>query len=433
MGHGPVLVDVRGKPILPCLIWPDLRAMKQAAVLRSKVRELGIEKSVGSVMQGWYTAAKLLWISENYPDKFKRVHKVLLPKDYIQFKLTGKFATDHTDAAGTQLYDMNSHKWIMELLEFLGLSLDKLPDLCSMNEIAGEVSASTAEETGLAAGTKVMVGATDWGTFPVGLGALNPGDSFIYLGTSPGFGLCLDREIRSDALLEMGLVLQPYDSLPGRWLLGGALSVAGSSFTWYIEQFERATDREAIQDQRLFEKLEIEASQVKPGSEGLFFLPHLMGERCPENPNARAVLYGLSVGHTRAHIARSMYEGIAFSLRRIIDLVEERVGVEFKTFRAFGGGSKSKLMTQILADVLGKPILLPAEEEVGALGLALVAASILKHSRLEAVYERTNETAEEIEPQNELVRTYGRLYSLFRRIEEDMAPVYGRTAVLDSL
>jgi len=128
-----------------------------------------------------------------------------------------------------------------------------------------------------------------------------------------------------------------------------------------------------------------------------------------------------------------MYEGIAFSLRRIIDLVEERVGVEFKTFRAFGGGSKSKLMIQILAEVLAKPILLPAEEEVGALGLALVAASILKHSRLEAVYERTIETAEEIEPQDEHVRTYGRLYSLFRRIEEGMAPVYERTSVLDSL
>ena len=423
MGHGPVLLDSLGKPITPCLIWPDLRADKEADFLRSKVKELGIEEKIGSRMQGWYTAAKLLWIKENFPDKFKQVHMILLPKDYLQFKLTGNYATDHSDAAGTQLYDGKNHRWIPELLEILQLPPEKLPELRSMSDIAGEVTASAAEETGLAFGTKVMIGANDWETIPMGLGRMDPGDSFIYLGTAPGFRLCTDHEIKGHALFEFGFTCLPHGDLSDRWLLEGPLSAAGGAFTWYIEQFENKTAQEA-QELGLFKNLETIASNISAGADGLFFLPHLMGERCPEDPKARAVLYGLSLGHSKAHIARAMHEGIAFALRRAIELAEEHLGVKFMTFRAFGGGSKSLLLTNTLANVLAKRISIPTDDEVGALGLALLASSILEHSNPNLLYERTIGTARKVEPEDGLVKTYEGLYRVYKRIEENMTSTY---------
>jgi xylulokinase len=252
---------------------------------------------------------------------------------------------------------------------------------------------------------------------------LNPGDGFIYLGTAPGFGLCVDRKITDDIIFELGLACPPFYGMSERWLLEGVLSVSGASLTWYIEQFY-ASPEEVVEDRTLFDRLESEAGQITPGSEGLFFMPHLMGERCPENPEARAVLYGLSLGHTRAHIARSMYEGIGFALRRAIELVEEKVGLQFKTFTVFGGGTNSRLLLQILANVLGQPMLLPKEEEIGALGLARVASTLVRRSHLERVSHRRSDTAIRVKPQSGLVKSYDEFYRQYKKIDEVMVPRY---------
>jgi xylulokinase len=212
--------------------------------------------------------------------------------------------------------------------------------------------------------------------------------------------------------------------------LEGVLSVAGASLTWFIEQFEQVSKQEAADNQMIFDRLELEASRISPGSDGLFFMPHLMGERCPENANARGVLYGLSLGHTRAHIVRSMYEGTTFALKRGIELVEERAEVESKTYRIFGGGSKSRLLPKILANVLAKPVLLPKEEEVCALGLALIASAKLKQRKLETD-KRAIETRDTVQPQSDLVSRYEKFYGIFKRIEETLTPAYNYSSTLD--
>lgn len=431
MGHGPVILDSKDRPIIPCIIWPDLRAQPQARELRAKVRELGIERSISGTIQAWYTAAKLLWIQQNYPDKFKMIRKVMLPKDYIRYKLGGGFVTDSMDAAGTQLYDLRLRKWNDHLLEYLQLNSEQFPDVHSMEEIAGETTTSAAKETGLRVGTPILTGSGDWGTTPIALGNTGVGDGFIYSGTAPCFGISIDREIDNDTLSGSGLFCDPYYQLPGRWMLWGSLSSAGAALNWYTEQFESVSVNTPQRNKSSFKKLEKDASKIEPGSEGLIFLPHVMGERCPENPDARAVLYGLSLGHTRSHIARAIHEGIAFELRKAISFVEETSQMEFKEITAFGGGMRSKLMAHIISNVLRKRLLLPREQEIGALGLALVASAVLQGSPLSYLYARKLEIASRVEPQMELARRYDKVYKVFRRVEDGVAAVYHEAANLE--
>jgi len=418
MGHGLVLLDSRDQVLLPCILWPDLRAIQQAEYFQKKVFELGLERSISNNGFAWGTPAKLLWIRENFPDKYDMISKVLLPKDYLRYRLTGVLATDFGDAIASQIFDMRKREWSKDVLDIVGLNPNVFPPVMRMDEFAGMVSQESSKETGLSSDTKVIVGAGDWETFLYGLGSIELGEGYIYLGSAPTFGILLDKEFHDEVLRTRGFFLERYGNSRDRWLLSGSMGVAGAALTWFNELFGARNNDEGARE------LTKAASAVEPGAEGLFLLPHMVGERCPIDPQARGVLIGLSLGHSKKHIARASIEGITFALRLCVEIAEKGAGFKARHFKVFGGGSTIPLMVEILANVLSRPVLVTEEDELGALGLASIVLQRNDGREVISDYGDPTPIARIIEPTAELASKYERLFQTYTEIEKGMSNVY---------
>ncbi len=404
--HGPTLVDEKGSPLHNCLIWPDLRSMDQA----EKIRKSGIGELIMGPFVPYYTAAKLFWLKENEPEVFRDAHKFLLPKDFIRTKLTGDFVTDLRDASATQMFDLEKMSWSKELLNITGIPEKILPEIHPSQEIVGEVTAEAAHETGLREGTPVIAGCGDGSLEPVMQALKLEGNMVIYLGTAP--------------------ILLAYTPKPigVAWMqhyLGGALSAEGGALLkWFKEQFgsveEEIAGRIGVSPYKL---LDDEASLVEPGAAGLLFLPHMMGERTflgKVNPHAKAVLFGISLGHKRAHIIRALLEGVAFQLRTVWDSVKEQdPDIRVERIYTFGGGSKSDIWRQIIADIIGFPVCLLSEEETATLNLAcLISLGLGIHKNMEEVVEKLDlHVIREDQPDQKNQEKYDRLYTLYKKLQ----------------
>jgi len=374
--HGPTLVDEGCRPLHNCLVWPDLRSMEQA----EKIREAGVgELGIGPIVP-YYTAAKLFWLRENRPELFEEAYKFLLPKDFIRTKLTADFGTDLRDAMATQLFDPETRSWSRDVLRITGIPERILPEVHSSQEIVGRVTAEASKETGLREGTPVIAGCGDGSLEPV-MQALNlEGNMVIYLGTAP---------------ILLAYTPKPVGSARRPHYLGGALSAEGGALLkWFKEEFggveEEVAGRIGVSPYRL---LDDEASLVGPGSGGLLFLPHMMGERSflgGVNPYAKGVLFGLSLGHGRRHLVRAMLEGVGFQLRTLWDHVREQdPGIRVERIYTFGGGAKSRVWRQIIADIMGFPVCLLNEEETATLNLAcLISIGLGAHKSMKEIPER---------------------------------------------
>ena len=390
--HGPVLLDGNGNALLPCIIWPDLRAIKQSE---------SIETHIGRKTYAYYTAPKLLWIKENLPEVFNEMHKFVLPKDYIRLKLTGRILTDVGDAMGTLMYDRGKGSWDYPLLDFIGLSHDKLPEVSEPDQVIGGVTAEGASETRLREGTPVIAGTGDAHSISLGLGdTIKPGGVAVYLGSAPAiFTPVKDRRF------------------------GGFMGPGGQSVRWFWG-LSSPKDSEVP-----FEVLDMEAEEVEPGSEGILFLPHLMGERGPSHdPHAKGVVFGLNLHHRRGHVIRAMMEGVAFQLRLILDGIR-RSGTmdEISEILAIGGGAKSPVWRQIIADVFNAPVCLPDREETSTLGLAIllsVGLGICKD-----ICESSNKVGlrviERVEPRETYHRQYEKMFSLYVKLENALSEFFG--------
>ena len=401
--HGLVLLDDDGEVLRPAILWNDQRSAAECDEMR---RRLGLEKLVritGNDAFPGFSAPKLLWVRNHEPEVFTRIRRVLLPKDYVRFQLTGAYATDRAGAGGTLMLDLESREWSRELLAAFDIPPGWLPPTHEGTEIAGRVSWRAAELTGLAAGTPVVAGGGDQAAQAVGVGAVEPGVVALTLGTSGVVFAASDRP-----LVERAGKLHAFPhAVPERWHVMGVMLSAAGSLRWF---------RDVAAPGVGFSELVEEASGVGSGAEGLTFLPYLSGERTPHaDPEARGAFVGLTLAHGRPHLTRAVLEGVAFGLRDNLALMAEVGLSRVDEVRISGGGAKSALWRQILADVLAAHLVTVRVEEGAASGAALLAGvgAGVWPSVAEACGQAV-ELGEVTRPDAETVASYESIYRRFR-------------------
>jgi xylulokinase len=358
--HGLVLLDASNNVVRPALIWCDQRSQPQVDAINAKVgREKVLQYIANPVLTG-FTLPKLLWVRDNDPRSFERVRKMLLPKDYVRFGLTGEYATDVSDASGTALFDVVRRNWATSMASELGIDPGILPRAYESPEVTGVVSENAAERTGLAPGTPVVAGSGDQASSAVGNGIVEPGIVSCTVGTS-GVVFAHMEEPRYDP---PGRVHTFCHAVPGKWHVMGVTQGAGLSLQWFRNQLAPGTDYDALTS---------EASRAPSGSHGLYWLPYLMGERTPHlDATARGGWIGLTAKHTRAELIRSLLEGVTYSQKDCLDIIEG-MGVTLSRVRLSGGGARSAFWRQMFADVFNKSVVTLETQEGSAYGAALLS------------------------------------------------------------
>jgi xylulokinase len=410
--HGVVLLDKARAVIRPSLIWCDQRSQAQCDWITEKVGAEQLIRYVSNPALTGFSAPKILWVRDNEPQLYDRAAHFLLPKDFVRFRLTGEFATDVSDASGTLLFDVTDRRWSSEVLSALGIDPEILPKAFESPEITGEITREAAVLTGLAAGTPVVGGAGDQAASAVGNGIVSKGLTSATVGTSGVIFTYTD----APKLDPRGRIHTFCHAVPGKWHVMGVTQGAGLSLRWFRDHFGYAESWYGRQtDVDPYELIIREAEKVRPGSDGLLWLPYLMGERTPHlDSQARGMWFGLTAAHTRAHLIRSILEGVAFSLRDSLEIFQE-IGIPVEQIRASGGGSRSFLWRQIQADIFGKDLVTLRTSEGSALGAALLAGVGAK------IYTSVQESAREaiqvkecMSPRPDHVTIYGRYYQVYR-------------------
>jgi xylulokinase len=360
--HGLVLLDSEHRVLRPAILWNDQRTAEQCDAIRDRVGADHLVEVTGNEAMTGFTAPKLLWVRDHEPGIFARVAHVLLPKDHVRLHLTGELAVDKADGAGTLLFDIADRDWSQEVLDALDIERDWLPRTFEGPEITGVITAAAAEATGLLPGTPVVAGGGDQAANAVGVGAVDPGTMALSLGTSGVVFAPTD----SPRIASGGRVHAFCHAVPDRWHLMGVMLSAAGSLRWY---------RDTVAPEQDFASLTDEAAIAPVGSGDLWFLPYLTGERTPHpDPYIRGAFVGLDVGHRRPHLTRAVLEGVAFGLRDALQLMLEAGVPAPDQIRASGGGIRSRVWCQILADVLGTEIATVATAEGAAFGAGLLAA-----------------------------------------------------------
>jgi xylulokinase len=361
--HGSVLLDESGEVVRPAILWNDQRTGRECDEIREKVGAERLIQVTGNDALTGFTAPKLLWVANNEPENWARVRHVLLPKDYVRYRLTGEYAVDVAGGSGTILFDLARRTWSPEILEALDIDPDLLPPTFEGPALTGTVSPDSATVTGLRPGTPVVAGGGDQSANAVGVGAVDSGVVALSLGTSGVVFATTD----GPSIEARGRVHSFCHAVPDRWHMMGVMLSAAGSLRWFRDTFTPGVS---------FDDLVADAAEVEAGSDGLFFLPYLTGERTPHpDPQARGAFVGLTVRHDLRHLTRAVLEGVSFGLRDGLDLMEG-AGLPVPTeIRASGGGTRSALWRQILADVLRAEISTVATEEGAAYGAALLAAT----------------------------------------------------------
>jgi xylulokinase len=361
--HGAVVLDRAGEVLRPAILWNDQRTAAECDVIREAVG--GVERLVaitGNDALTGFTAPKLVWIRDHEPDVWARIAHVLLPKDYVRLRLTGDYALDKADGAGTILFDLAARDWSAEVVGALAIDPAWLPPTFEGPAVTGSITKDAAEATGLRAGTPVVAGGGDQAANGVGVGAVAPGVIALSLGTSGVIFAATDRPL----VEPRGRVHAFCHAVPDRWHMMSVMLSAAGSLRWF---------RDALAPGVAFGELAASAAEVPVGSEGLIFLPYLTGERSPHpDPLARGAFVGLTVAHDRRHMTRAVLEGVAFGLRDGLDLMTQAGMPAPSEIRASGGGTASPLWRQILADVLGAEIATVNTTEGAAYGAGLLAA-----------------------------------------------------------
>ena len=402
--HSSVFLDRSGAVIRPALLWNDVRTTDQCREMTAALGLNGLRRTVGNLALEGFTAPKLLWLRENEPASYDRLRTLLLAKDYIRYKLTGEFATEPSDAAGTLLFDVRGRRWSDYVLSALGLSPDLLPTVVDSTDVSGAVTPSVARDLGLPPSTPVIGGGADNAAGAVGSGVVVPGRVQSSIGTSGALVTPVGRP-RIDRQMRLHTFCH---SVPDLWYLMGVVLSAGNSLRWL-------RDILAESGKTSYEQLTNEAAAVPPGSDGLLFLPYLTGERTPHNDsNARGVFFGLHLGHTRAHLVRAVMEGVTFALRDSLELMRAMVET-IPQVRAIGGGARSPLWRQMQADVFGTPVLSLGDATGPAYGAAIMAAvGVGLFDSIEQAADRWVSVTETTKPDACSVLLYDELYERYR-------------------
>lgn len=363
--HGATLLDGNGQVVRPALIWCDQRTQAECDELTARIGAARLIEWTSNPALTGFTLPKLLWVRRNEPDAWACVRHVLLPKDYVRYRLTGELATDVADASGTLLFDVARRRWSPEMMEAAGIAASLLPEALEGPQISGSVSTAGAAATGLLAGTPVMAGGGDQAAGAVGMGIVSAGVVSATIGSSGVVFAATDRP----ALDPGGRVHTFCHAVPGRWHVMGVTQAAGLSLRWFRDRFGSGPDdgRDA------YERLTDEALTAPAGADGVLWAPYLMGERTPHlDAAARGALVGLAASHHRGHVVRAILEGVAFSLEDSFRILRE-MDVPVHAIRLGGGGARSPLWRQIQADVYGHHVQTVAAEEGAAYGAAVLA------------------------------------------------------------
>ncbi len=359
--HGLVLLDEAGNVLRPAILWNDQRTGAQCDAIRARLGRKRLIEITGNDALTGFTAPKVLWVQQAEPEVYAKARHILLPKDYVRYRLTGDYAMDKADGAGTILFDLKTRTWSPEVLDALDIPPEWLPPTYEGPEITGVISAEAASETGLAEGTPVVGGGGDQAAQAVGVGAVQPGIIALTLGTS---GVVF-AATESPLIEPEGRLHAFCHAVPDRWHFMGVMLSAAGSLQWYRDTLAPDVD---------FNALVGEAESIPPGSEGLLFLPYLTGERTPHpDPLARGAWVGLTVRHTRAHLTRAVLEGVAFGIKDSFTLIQQAGLGAITQVRISGGGAKSAIWRQIMADVLGVELVTVNTTEGAAFGAALLA------------------------------------------------------------
>ncbi len=410
--HGLVALDSHDQVLRPAILWNDQRTEDECELIRETIGKDRLIATTGNDALPGFTAPKIVWVHRHEPEVWARIAHVLLPKDFVRLRLTGDHAVDRADGAGTLLFDLAARDWSGEVVEALGIEPAWLPRTYEGPEVTGSISSGAAEATGLRAGTPVVAGGGDQAAAAVGVGAVEPGVASVSLGTSGVVfattdGPLIDPEGRLHSFCH---------SVPARWHVMGVMLSAAGSLQWF---------RDALAPGVAFPALVDEAAEIPPGSDGLLFLPYLSGERTPHpDPRARGAFVGLVTRHGRSHMTRSVLEGVAFGLRDSLELMRT-VGVGgFDQVRATGGGSKSLLWRQILADVLETTVVTTTTSEGAAHGAAILAAvGAGWFADVEEACRRFVTLGDRVDPSDALP-LYRERYAQYRSLYPALAPTF---------
>lgn len=408
--HGLVALDGYGNVIRPCILWNDGRTVKQTKFLNEIIGRKKLAEYTANIAFAGFTAPKILWLKENEPENFARMRKILLPKDYVAYRLCGQFCTDYSDASGTLFLDVKNKNWSADMLEICGIDSSMLSALHESYEPIAEILPEVARALGLAESVIVCAGAGDNAAAAIGTGAICEGDCNISLGTSGTVFIPRDK-----FSIDENNALHSFCHANGKYHLMGCILSAASCNSWWMENILKSKDFDGEQ----------QGLEAKLGRNDVFFLPYLMGERSPHNDvNARGAFIGMRPDTTRNDMTLAVLEGVAFALKDCM-LVAKDCGADVKRARICGGGAKSRLWRQIIADVMNIPIETPAVEEGPSYGAAILAMVACKnYSTVDEAVSAITSIREITYPDENAAALYQRKYNVFRKLYPSLKNIF---------
>ncbi len=413
--HGLVLLDRDGIPLRDAIIWPDRRTADICKEWAETIGTRAISAVTGLPLATGFMAPSLSWVKRNEPDIYNRAAHALLPKDYIRYRLTGKIATDVTDASSSLLFDVAQRRWASELLKKYDLDERLLPAVLKTTAVAGEITESAADATGLRAGTPVAAGGADIAMAALALGVDAPGTVAVSIGTGGTVVTGIDHVVLDSRMHTF------CGAIPDRWILMGASLSAGLALSWFARNVATPLGA-AAGDGNVIERISRDAETIPAGSEGLLFAPYLCGERTPYmDPHAKGCFIGLSLRHTHAHMVRAIMEGVACSLCESLDIFKE-LHVPVRTVLCSGGGARSPLWRQILADVFDRPVEWQSGEEHSGIGAAMIGA--LATGRSIARAAAGDQSLDTTLPEPKRVAVYRKQRGIYKRIYPQLADIF---------
>lgn len=399
--HGLVILDGNDNIIRPAILWNDGRTGKETEYLNNTVGEEKLSEYTANIAFAGFTAPKLLWLKENEADNFKRISKIMLPKDYIAYCLSGIFCTDYSDASGTLLLDVKNKRWSKEMLDICSVNENMLPRLFESYEVVGTIKDDIAELLGFDRTVKIIAGAGDNAAAAIGTGTVGDGMCNISLGTSGTIFISenIFRNTKNHAI-------HSFAAADGGYHLMGCMLSAASCNKWWMDDILK-TDEYFKEQENI----------VKLGENNVFFLPYLMGERSPHNdPNARAAFIGMSMDTTRTEMTQAVLEGVAFGLRDSLEAAKS-MGIKIDRAKICGGGAKSELWRKIIANVLNIEIDVPQIEEGPSYGAAVLAAvGCGEYNTVDEAVRAMTGTSDTVIPDREIASKYDEKYNIFRKI-----------------
>ena len=411
--HGLVVLDDRDQVIRPAILWNDGRTAVEVDYLNDEVGKEKLSALTANIAFAGFTAPKLLWMRKNEPENFAKIAKIMLPKDYINYVLTGVHCCDYSDASGMLLLDVEHKRWSAEMLDICGVKPEQMPKLFESYEVVGTVRPELARSLGLSDHVQVVAGAGDNAAAAVGTGVVGEGGCNISLGTSGTLFISSKR-----FGVDPNNALHAFAHADGGWHLMGCMLSAASCNKWLCDDILKTTDYAAEQKDITAEKL---------GRNHVYFLPYLMGERSPINDtNARGTFIGMTMDTTRSDLVQAVLEGVAFAIRDSFE-VARSLGLDIPSSKLCGGGSRSPLWRTIFANVLGIPLELPKTEQgpgYGGAMLAMVGCGLFES--VQAAADALVEVASVVEPDLELTARYEARYRQYRTIYPALKPVFAR-------